>query len=99
MNENEMNTEVMDANENYEVMDVADESDGTGKAVAIGAATAVVVTAAIAGAAKGVKWIQGKWHDHKVKKAAAEAAIQAEAIKVAANQEVEEEFVEEETEN
>lgn len=97
MNENEMmETEVMD-NENYEVMDVA-ESDGTGKAVAIGAATAVVVTAAIAGAAKGVKWIQGKWHDHKVKKAAAEAAIQAEAIKEAAKQEeVEEEFIE--TEN
>lgn len=96
MNENEMmETEVMD-NENYEVMDVA-ESDGTGKAVAIGAATAVVVTAAIAGAAKGVKWIQGKWHDHKVKKAAAEAAIQAEAIKEAAKQEEveEEEFIEE----
>lgn len=91
MNENEMNTEVMDVDENYEVMDVA-ESDGTGKAVAIGAATAVVVTAAIAGAAKGVKWIQGKWHDHKVKKAAAEAAIQAEAIK-AAEQEVEEEEI------
>ena len=91
MNENEMNTEVMDVDENYEVMDIA-ESDGTGKAVAIGAATAVVVTAAIAGAAKGVKWIQGKWHDHKVKKAAAEATIQAEAIK-AAEQEVEEEEI------
>lgn len=92
MNENEMNTEVMDVDENYEVMDVA-ESDGTGKAVAIGAATAVVVTAAIAGAAKGVKWIQGKWHDHKVKKAEAiKAAEQAEAIK-AAEQEVEEEEI------
>lgn len=99
MNENEMmETEVMDVNENYEVMD-AEESDGTGKAVVIGAATAVVVTAAIAGAAKGVKWIQGKWHDHKVKKAAAEAAIQAEAIKAAANVEQEDEFIEEETEN
>lgn len=91
MNENEMNTEVMDVDENYEVMDVA-ESDGTGKAVAIGAATAVVTTAAIAGIAKGVKWIKGKWHDHKVKKAATEATIQAEAIK-AAEQEVEEEEI------
>lgn len=94
MNEN-METEVMDVTED-EVYDVA-ESDGTGKAVAIGAATAVVTTAAIAGIAKGVKWIKGVWHDHKVKKAATEAAIQAEAIREAAEVE-HEEFVDE-TEN
>ena len=93
MNENEMmETEVMD-NENYEVMDVA-ESDGTGKAVAIGAATAVVVTAAIAGIAKGAKWVKGKWDQHVAKKAANQAVATAETLHEVKAEE-DEEFVEE----
>lgn len=96
MNENEVmeNNEVM-ADENYEIVEA--DTNETGKAVAIGAATAVVVTATIAGAAKGVRWLKAKWHDHKVKKAAEMATLQAEAIKDAAEVEHEEEFVE--TEN
>ena len=96
MNENEMN-EVMDVTDD-EVYDVVETSGSdTTKAVVAGAATAVVVTAAIAGIARGAKWVKGKWDQHVAKKAANQAVATAETLHEVKAEE-DEEFVDE-TEN
>lgn len=92
MNENEMNTEVMETED--EMYDVVETSGSeTTKAVVAGAATAVVVTALIAGIAKGGKWVKGKWDQHVAKKAANQAVATAETLNEV-KAEGDEEFVE-----
>lgn len=82
MNEDNMmeNTEVTE-DQDVEVYDLSESNDsGEAKAVVIGAAAAVVVTAGIYGGYKLVGKAKAAWRRHKLKKQAEQEIAQAEAF-------------------
>lgn len=84
MNENEMNNEVTETEnveDNFEVYDPEESSNGgEAKAVVIGAAAAAVVTAGIYGGYKLVGKAKAAWKRHKLKKEAEKEIAQAKAF-------------------